>query len=30
MCLTRLCIYIAVMYLVGWLFCDIDPEKTYS
>jgi hypothetical protein len=29
-CLTRLCIYIAVMCLVGWLFCDIDPEKTYS
>ena len=29
-CLTRLCIYIAVMCLVGWLFCDISPEKTYS
>lgn len=26
-CLTRLYIYIAVMCLVGWLFCDINPEK---
>ncbi len=29
-CLTRLYIYIAVMCLVGWLFCDINPEKTYT
>ena len=27
-CLTRICIYIAVSCLVGWLLCDINPEKT--
>ena len=29
-CLTRICIYIAVSCLVGWLLCDINPEKTYT
>lgn len=29
-CLTRICIYIAVTCLVGWLLCDINPEKTYT
>lgn len=28
--ISRIVIQVLVMCFLGWLFCDIDPNKTYS
>lgn len=28
--LVRLTIYILVSCFIGWLFCDIDPDESYT